>query len=194
MVYLQTKDKIMVQYLTIGIATMISVEKDRARRQASATPERIKEALEEHYNSRGIYTVEENEYSVYLSLRPEVAEAELVAMLEDFYKMRYPGKNAYVEKVMQAIRSATKWDEWLTIAEEKRYEYFQYDEYVVRSTPCEGGWMDSVSTNIKQIILSIDGKILMECYGSLFNFFTSLIRGKLSKYALAESLQVNISG
>ena len=78
----------MGQYLTIGIATKISVSKDEAKRQASATPEKIKEALELNYNKSGIYTVEETEGSVFLALRPEAAEAELVNLLQDFYALR----------------------------------------------------------------------------------------------------------
>ena len=67
----------MGQYLTIGVATKISVNKERAKRQASASPEKIKEALELNYNKSGIYTVEETEDNVLLTLRPEIAEAEL---------------------------------------------------------------------------------------------------------------------
>ena len=86
----------MGQYLTIGIATEIAISKDRARREAStATPEKIREALEANYNKSGIYTAEETEDYVYLSLRPEVAEAELLDLLQDFYAMRYR-KQSYI--------------------------------------------------------------------------------------------------
>lgn len=184
----------MGQYLTIGIATTISISKDRAKRQASATPEKIREALESCYNKSGLYTVEENEYSVYLSLRPEVAEPELLDLLQDFYAMRYTRKAEGIENLLDELRSHGKWEEWMEIANDKRYEYFQKDEYVVTSTPYKGGWSNSLTTNVEQIILSIDGKIIMECWGDLFDFFTRLIKEKLSKYRLAESLMVEISG
>ena len=184
----------MGQYLTIGIATKISVSKDEARREASATPEKIKEALELNYNKSGIYTVEETEGSVFLALRPEVAEAELVDLLQDFYALRYSGKDEYIKEMMDTLKNHTKWEEWKEIADEKRFCYFQQDPYVITSTPCPGGWTNSLTTYVEQFLLSADGKIIMECWGNLFRFFTRLIKERLSKYELADSLLVAISG
>lgn len=187
----------MGQYLTIGIATVISISKDRAKREAlSITPEKIRETLESYYNKSGIYTVEETGGSVSLRLRPEVAEADLLDLLRDFYAIRYTGngKIKRIVELMDELRSHTKWDEWMEIANDKRYECFQHDQYVITSTPYQGGWTSSLTTHVEQIILSIDGKIIMECWGNLFEFFARLIKEKLSNYRLAESLMVNISG
>lgn len=63
------------------------------------------------------------------------------------------------------------------------------------STPfCREERKCRVDTGATQIILSIDGKILMECYEGLFDFFTRMIRERLSKYKLADALLVSISG
>ena len=185
----------MGQYLTIGIATKICISKERAKREtSSATPEKIRETLEACYNKSGIYTVEENESYVYLSLRPDVAEPELLDMLQDFYAIRYAGRVGRTAQLMEELKSHTRWEEWMEIAKDKRYECFQDDQYVVTSTPYKGGWTNSLTTSVEQIILSLDGKIIMECWGSLFDFFTRLIRERLSKYRLADSLMVEISG
>lgn len=40
------------------------------------------------------------------------------------------------------------------------------------------------------IILSLDGKIAMECYNDLFTFFTRLIRERFASYRLADSMFV----
>lgn len=184
----------MGQYLTIGIATKISVSKDEAKRQASASPEKIKEALNLTYNKSGIYSVDETEYSVFLTLRPEVAEPELVDLLQDFYALRYSGKDEYIREIIDTLKKHTKWDELKEIADEKRFYYFQQDPYVITSTPCPGGWTNSLTTYVEQILLSADGKIIMECWGNLFRFFTRLIKERLSKYKLADSLLVAISG
>jgi hypothetical protein len=48
--------------------------------------------------------------------------------------------------------------------------------------------------NVEQIILSLDGKIIMECYDEIFHFFARLIKERLSKYRLANALLVYISG
>ena len=43
-------------------------------------------------------------------------------------------------------------------------------------------------------ILSIDGKIAMECYGSLFDFFGRCIAAQLQEFALSRALTVWIDG
>lgn len=124
--------------------------------------------MESYYNKSGIYTEEETEGSVCLGLRPEVAEADLLDLLHDFYAIRYigNGKVECIAELMDELRSHTKWDEWMEIANDKRYECFQQDKYVITSTPYHGGWTSSLTTHIEQIILSIEGKIIMECWGN----------------------------
>lgn len=185
----------MGQFLTIGIATIICISKAGAKRESSsATPEKIREALESRFNRNGIYNVNENDKCVYLSLRPELAEAELMDLLHDFYAMRYTDRDEDIAEMMKDLKSHTKWIEWIEIANKKSYCYFQEDSYVFYPTPFDGGWSNSLPTNIHQILLSADGKITMECWCGLFEFFTRLIKEKLSKYQLSDSLLVAISG
>lgn len=182
-------------YLTIGILTKIAINKERARRQASAEPEGVKNALMEHYNQSGIYDMEEDDDYVTLVLKPEIAEPELVDFLQDFYEMRYPEesvRNIYTK--MEELKALNTWDEWMEYAREKQCQAFQMDEYIHLSTPYPGGWTRSLDTSAEQVILSLDGKIIMECYGELFEFFTTLIKDKLAKYKLADSIVVAISG
>ena len=95
---------------------------------------------------------------------------------------------------MKTIGSMKTLDEWLDLADEKPYQAFQLDGYVLDYTPFPRGWTNSLETSVNQIILSLDGKIWMECYNELFVFFTNLIKERLSKYQLSEGLMVNISG
>ena len=68
-------------------------------------------------------------------------------------------------------------------------------KYVWVSTPfCREIITYRLDTSATQIILSLDGKILMECYEGLFEFFTRMIRERLSKYRLSDALSVSISG
>ena len=43
-------------------------------------------------------------------------------------------------------------------------------------------------------ILSIDGKIAMECYGRVFDFFSRCIAAQLQEFALSKALTVWIDG
>ena len=185
----------MGQFLTIGLVTTFAISKQRAKQQASATPEEVKDALQKHRNKSGIYNLEEDDRNVYLSLKPEIAEAEMTDFLRDFYALRYPDEKQRNRMAdMKTIGSMKTLDEWLDLADEKPYQAFQLDGYVLDYTPFPRGWTNSLETSVNQIILSLDGKIWMECYNELFVFFTNLIKERLSKYQLSEGLMVNISG
>lgn len=183
----------MGQYLTIGLMTMIAVDKQEAKARDAATSDEIRTAMQEAFNQNGIYTMDETENEVRLTLKPEVAEAEMTDMLEDFYQLRYYENNKWQEQ-LEEIKKRHTLDEWLELADASCSSMFQLDRYVWISTPFYRGWSYSLPTNATQIVLSSDGKILMECYGRLFRFFTRLIREKLSKYRLANALFVSISG
>ncbi|MBR1502343.1 MAG: hypothetical protein IJ618_00475 [Prevotella sp.] len=154
----------------------------------------MKKTLLEHYNKKGIYNLEEDDYYISLKLKPEIAEPEMIDFLHDFYEMRYSEETRKEYTNMEDIKQRTTLDEWLEYASKKSNYAFQLDEFIHISTPYPGGWTDSLDTSAEQIILSLDGKIIMECYGELFLFFTNLIKDKLSKYKLADSLKVAISG
>lgn len=53
---------------------------------------------------------------------------------------------------------------------------------------------NSLYAYVEGIDLSIDGKILMECYENLFKFLTSIIREKFNKYPISKTLLVTITG
>ncbi|MBO5594832.1 MAG: hypothetical protein J5931_09540 [Prevotella sp.] len=185
----------MGQYLTIGLVTSIAIGKERAMKKASAAPEEVRNVVQEVYNRKGIYNVTENDDGVYLKLKPEVANAEMTDFLEEFYRLRYGVKDWSRKAYMDKIKSRKTLVEWLKLADGSCMETFQLDQYVWLSTPfCREERKCRVDTGATQIILSIDGKILMECYEGLFDFFTRMIRERLSKYRLADALLVSISG
>ena len=98
--------------MTIGLVTSYIVSKQRANQQASATPEAVKDVMQKRYNQSGIYNLKENEHCVYLELKPEVAEAEMIDFLNDFYALRYPDeKRRNIMADMKVIGSMTTFDE-----------------------------------------------------------------------------------
>ena len=184
----------MGQYLTIGLVTKIVEDKERAMKKGAATPEEVRAAMQEAYNQSGIYSMEETENVVRLMLSPEVAEAEMVDLLTDFYKLRY-GDDGKWQEELEEIKKRHTLDEWIALADGNCSELFQLDSFVWIYTPFRRDYWDyALPTGTTQIMLSIDGKIVMECYDRLFKFFTRLIRERLSKYRLANALFVAISG
>lgn len=184
----------MGQYLTIGIVTEFSVSKERARREVSATDEEIRDTLQKCHNQSGIYLLNEDEGRVWLSLNPEVAKLEWVDFIQAFYELRYPEQQRLRMVDMHEVSKRNTLEEWLELANEKQYQGFQLDDYANCSTPFLKGWKKSLDTNVEQIILSIDGKIIMECYYDLFSFMTRILRERLSAFQLSNSLLISISG
>jgi hypothetical protein len=46
---------------------------------------------------------------------------------------------------------------------------------------------------VDTISLSIDGKIIMECYDNVMDFFTRLVREKLSAFQLRDAFKVYLT-
>jgi hypothetical protein len=127
-------------------------------------------------------------------LNPEIAQKELVDFLQAFYELRYNEHQRQRMACMPKIKERNTLREWLELAAEKQYQGFQLDEYADCYTPFPKGYKQVLSTDVEQIILSIDGKILMEYYYDLFSFFTKILRERLSAFQLANSLMVSIIG
>lgn len=181
----------MGQYLAIGIATRIVANVDNQRFRL--TSEDLRKSLEKKYNQSGIYDVCETEDGyIVLSLKSEVAEPEWEPMIRDFYSLRFPdGKHELVD--FEEIRSRKSLDELIELAEQKKFECYQdVGIYYCGYEDTINGWERYINASMDMVALSLDGKIIMECYVSVLDCFKRLIREKLSKYRLSESLFVDI--
>lgn len=180
----------MGRFLVIGIATRFVADKERCEKAFNGV-EGLKEAMENQLNSKGIYQMSETESKLILELKPEVAEKEWVDFIRAFYDIRYTD---YVERdmVFEELSKKNNLKDWLEIAERKEFEGYQAIDFYFY--PLYGSsFFYHPHVRMDMVILSLDGKIMMECYGSLFDFFTRLIREKLSNYRLADSLIIDIT-
>ena len=159
------------------------------------TTEDLRKSLEKKYNQSGIYDAKETDNGyVILNLKPEVAEPEWEAMIGDFYKLRFPDESRELVD-FEELRSRHSLEEWIELANQKKFECYQTADFCYSGYEDEiNDWPLYVRASQDMIALSLDGKIIMECYGSVLDFFTRLIREKLSKYRLSESLFVDICG
>lgn len=117
-----------------------------------------------------------------------------IGLVTKFSIIKQRAKQQASATPLEDIKSRKTLDEWMKLAEEKPYQAFQLDDYMIYYTDFPRGWTNSLDTNVEQIILSLDGKIIMECYDEIFHFFARLIKERLSKYRLANALLVYISG
>ncbi len=183
----------MGQYLTIGIAT--SIRAYLKRQDFRLTIEEMRNSLEKQFNQTGIYNVMEYEDAgVRLTLKPEVAEPDWIPMIKDFYDLRYNEGNRYGAD-LKVLMNMTKLEEWIELSDKKMYQGYQtVDQYYYGYKDEINGWNRYIETQQEIIALSLDGKIIMECYNDVLEFFTKLIREKLGKYRLADAMVVEICG
>jgi len=180
----------MGRFLVIGIATRMVADKNECEKAFKGV-EGLKAAMENQFNSSGIYQMSETESKIILELKPEVAEREWIDFIGAFYDIRY---SDYVERdmVFEELSQKDNLKDWLEIAEGKEFEGYQATHFYYCPMDSPSAFYDAyVSMDV--VILSLDGKIMMECYDSLFDFFTRLIREKLSNYRLADSLIIDIT-
>lgn len=181
----------MGQYLTIGIATSFVTSKKETERVFKSVAD-YKTAFENEFNRNGIYQMTETDSIIMFELKPESVEHEWVDFIRDFYHLRYGDEGEYRE-VLETLSTCNTLQKWLDIAENNRFECYQADGYL--QYPIERPvFPRNLYVDVQQVILSIDGKIVMECYNDLFAFFTKILREKLSRYRMADSLLVYITG
>lgn len=183
----------MGQFLCIGLCTRIRAGRDELKYKFKNTGQAVTAILNNfQIEDEGLFKVEEYESGIVLNLSPEVLAKELRPMLERFYQTRYGTRSSEAPYVLEAMKGCVTAGDMLSLADKKQFEIFQtgfnYDFVPAECTP--GDMMVFVDS----IILNLSGKIIMECYGSLFGYLTSLIRKELQGFRLANAVRLYIDG
>lgn len=185
----------MGQFLAIGLRLTAAIRKKDIEKQSDdKSADDILKLVEEKYNLTEIYDrKEDGEYYVY-HLKNEFLDNELVPFIEKFYALRYSnGAEMDEADALNDIKSHPDTSARLVLLERKRYQAYQVGDevdyfypYILRSS--------EISVYSHNAILSIDGKIIMECYGHLFDFFRRCIVAQMTEFELAKALTVWIEG
>ena len=181
----------MGQYLVIGIATRISANKERVMNEFQNV-DKFKTQFEKTFNESGNYQLEETDNYYYLNLKSEVADKEWVDFLRSFYKLRYT-RDCGQDDVIEALSQSNDLKSKLDIAKAGGHFCYRADYYPYYLMENPYSYRDML-VGVDMVILSTDGKIVMECYHDLFDFFARLIRQELKDFRLAGSLMVEIWG
>ena len=75
----------------------------------------------------------------------------------------------------------------------KQYECFQMDD-MGRFTICAGKHNIGLYLQYESIIIALQGKIFMECYNTMFSFFSKTIQHLVKDFKLAGAISVYITG
>ena len=182
----------MGQYLAIGLRLKATVRKEKQLDGKSV--EEILGKVEDKFNLSKIYERHEEETYYEYSIKKEVLDKELVPLIEKFYALRYTkDERTDAADVIEALNALPDTSSRLEMLNDRSYQTYQ-----------AGDDMDSFYLDVfppmkirvcsHNAILSIDGKIAMECYGRVFDFFSRCIAAQLQKFALSRALTVWIDG
>ena len=121
-------------------------------------------------------------------------EKEFIPFLEKFYQLRYQDGNNYdAPNVLEELNSIPDTPSRLALLSKKSFQTYQMgsdnDYHRVN-----GSWVYEVPIYNTYAILSLDGKIIMECYNGLFNFLRRCIIAQLPEFKLSKALSIWIDG
>lgn len=108
----------------------------------------------------------------------------------------YPGKDhrKNTVEVIEKLKTTSPVD-WMIIAEDKNFYFFQKNDYSKNDILLfEKDFRPQVDVFYDCIMLSAEGKIIMEEYGRQFHFFKYCMKEAFKDFAIAGALRVYITG
>ncbi len=182
----------MGRFLCIGLNTQLVISRTPYRRP-EVSQEEVEKAVEQFWVNKDIYDLSVTEKDWIYTLKKEAIEKEWLSFLKDFYEMRYTGCGVekYVNKALEMLSERSGFEEWMALANERMNPFYQTDKRL--DWVSAGKWVSIYDMQIECVLLSMDGKIIMECYRDVLRFFTYCVRERLKHYRLAQAVEVYIS-
>ena len=183
----------MGMYLFTGIVQHIFVNRETTLK-SGLTLDNLTAELRQSVNIAYFDFSEDQEY-YYWHLKPTVLEGNLAEFLEMQYRM-YEGEIDQEEQtVLERVRLAKNGDEIITLASSKELTQFKL---VTNITDClrikrDNGFDAHAKVRYHLMAFFMDGKIIMECYDNILNYFEKNIRLQKMQYPIAECVRVMIS-
>lgn len=188
----------MGQYVCVGIQNKVSVPKsglDKFKDQYSH--EELLEYFELTHLLYDVYGRRETEDAYVYQLKDELVEQELLPFLKEFYPLRYQEKG-YYEDALGAVEKCKN------LKDLKKMMESSYDDFDDAFRIIEGNGLSFLSSDsfdrryfsysFQNVSLSMDGKILMESYGSFLGFVRRSLCEVFKKYKLVGALRIWIDG
>ncbi len=183
----------MGQYLATGIVLKCSTEKANLEKYKITKDELIEEMQKQIYFAPEIYDLtEENEYYKF-KLKTEIFENQLIPFLEQYYTLYYKNSNDY-KQTLEKLKNS-KAQHWFEIADQKSEQAFQIDKYGHNDVVYfKKDFLPEAEIYSTQILLTIEGKIIMETYGEHFNFFKYCLIKAFPDFEMAKAVRMYITG
>jgi hypothetical protein len=180
----------MGRYLATAITNKIEVSKSNIQ-EAKYNIDKLKEDMENKFLfDINLYDIIEDDYKVTFTLKSDVINTQLKPFLTEIYPDLYSEKEDYINVIKYIDNKTTS--EIIEYSKNKSEFAFQYSkEPYVDSIDCDFG--ERIIIDYETIILFLEGKIIMECYGKLFNFFKKNLIQVYKKYPIASSIKIYIT-
>ena len=186
----------MGQFLAMGIATQLAVSKEKAEKEKITLEEVLQKMQQTLHFTADIYDFSEEKGYWTWTLKKKIWEGELFNFLKAIYPLLYVDKqHTDYEEVLGKL-SETPASSWLELAEGKSFTSFQLDEYGENERLYfnEKPFRPKITVNFDSVALAMEGKIVMEQYGGLFNFFRLCFQKAFPEFQMSKALRVYITG
>ncbi len=184
----------MGQFLAIGIITKRVVHKEVLLKYKISKEQLIDEMISQNNFEPSIYNISEDQECYFFNLKESVLHNELISFLEKMYPLVYPSDRELYEDFLEKLNNAEPTN-WTALADERRYEVFQTDKYGMPDyVDFKMPFNPHVAVICNSILLSMEGKIVMEEYGRQFNFFKFCMQQTFPEFSIAKALRVYITG
>lgn len=176
----------MGQYLCVGICRNITIYKEELK--GATAPDIATKTLQENFDL-DLYDKSEDDTSLSWNIKKDVLENGLLDFLKAQLEICCGDKDN--SDLYELIRQAKTYENIIARAKDKCDEHFQEEYFSQREINLGFGRWGKVHYEI--IVFLIAGKIMMESYGGLFNYFEKMICLQKDKYPLAGSVKIFIS-
>ena len=180
----------MGRYLGIGMVTEVCTNKGNAITALSGD-NAAKDFLCNRYNPTGLYDFADDGDAYRFSLNRDVIRREWIDALKAFYPLRYPNWEDKTN-IIGSLQALDDPEKWIAQDTAQGHEY-QYSKWFYYDVTCHDFGRRLIS-QVDMICLSCDGKIVMETYNGVMDFFTRLIREKMAGFQLRDAFKVELVG
>ena len=182
----------MGQFLAIGITTKLIIGKSNLEK-AKLSIDETREALQKKYHFvSDLYNFDEDSEDYVFSLKDTLLHSQLLPLLREIYPLLYKDESDYCD-VLKKLEDKNP-STWLQWAENKPEHAFQMDGYGERDYIEGKAFSRRVPIYHYCLMLSLEGKIMMETYGRHFAFFKYTIMKSFPNFSLAGAFRVYITG
>ena len=188
----------MGMFLAVGLALRTQIRKGDVAPHVSQSD--LEKALARDVNLAH-YDWSEDDSKYCLSIKPNLLEGDFEQFYSDILKM-YSADDKFVKERVDCVASMKSGKERIDMAMKRQFQCFESLDSVYDSCSLvddQGKEIFNFRHNGVDIwhdflIFFCEGKIVMECYDSLFAFFEKNIRNTFRKYDVAGSVRVMMVG